>query len=257
VIASGEGFLTPSPGGVQGVTWRSCRSFEKDGLITRGLGCPCSYLSDADFHISACDHGAICVHGVRASAALRSDRTLQPRGWELRPSVRFACRGCARSQSSAQDRRSGAARHAPSARSASDCRKDPISPNQRQQRRRRLRIDPASWQPPSAPGDAGRMPGRCDRKMASSRTAMPTSGRIFHRQGWGRPTEVAYQQMKKRTARPRDWSEAEKRQLVKLVRDGMGTRAIAAALGRRANSVRMMAREMKLILRKKAKRPSG
>ena len=63
--------------------------------------------------------------------------------------------------------------------------------------------------------------------------------------------------MKKRTAKPRDWSDAEKRQLVKLVRDGIGTRAIAAALGRRANSVRMMAREMKLILRKKAKRPSG
>jgi transposase len=61
--------------------------------------------------------------------------------------------------------------------------------------------------------------------------------------------------MKKRTAKPRDWSDTEKRQLVKLVRDGISTRAIAAALGRRANSVRMMAREMKLILRKKARRP--
>ena len=63
--------------------------------------------------------------------------------------------------------------------------------------------------------------------------------------------------MKKRIAKPRDWSDAEKRQLVKLVRDGMNTRAIAAALGRRAGSVRMMAREMKLILRKKAKKAAG
>jgi DNA-binding NarL/FixJ family response regulator len=69
------------------------------------------------------------------------------------------------------------------------------------------------------------------------------------------PTEAAYQQMKYRTAKPRDWSDAEKRQLAKLVRDGMSTRAISAALGRRASSVKMMAREMKLILRKKAKRP--
>jgi transposase-like protein len=63
--------------------------------------------------------------------------------------------------------------------------------------------------------------------------------------------------MKKRTAKPRDWSEAEKQQLVMLVRGGMSTRAISGALGRRASSVRMMAREMKLILRKKAMRPSG
>jgi len=95
---------------------------------------------------------------------------------------------------------------------------------------------------------------------AQRRSFLDTRGRltppIVRRRGWGPPTEAAYQQMKKRTARPRDWSETEKQHLVMLVRGGMSTRAISKALGRRASSVRMMAREMKLILRKKAKRPS-
>ena len=38
--------------------------------------------------------------------------------------------------------------------------------------------------------------------------------------------------MKKRTAKPRDWSEAEKQHLVMLVRGGMSTRAISNALPR-------------------------
>ena len=70
------------------------------------------------------------------------------------------------------------------------------------------------------------------------------------------PTEAALPRNEETNRQPRDCSDAEKRQLVTLVRDGISIRAIAAALGRRANFVRMMAQEMKLILRKKAKRPS-
>jgi hypothetical protein len=88
---------------------------------------------------------------LAASAAPTCGLISNRPGWALRPSVRCACKGCARSQSSTRDQRSIAARRAPSAGWASDCPKGPKSPNQRQQRRRRLRIDPASWQPPSAP----------------------------------------------------------------------------------------------------------
>src|ERR1700752_3259348 len=79
--------------------------------------------------------------------------------------------------------------------------------------------------------------------------------RTLSQRGWDQ-LKRPYQEMKKRTAKPRDCSDAEKRQLVTLVRDGISIRAIAAALGRRANFVRMMAQEMKLINRKKGKRPS-
>jgi len=84
-------------------------------------------------------------------AASEAPTCFDPARRKLRPSVRCAYRGCARSQVSTPDQRSDAARRAPSAGWVSDCPKRPISPDQRQQRRRCLRIDPASWQPPSAP----------------------------------------------------------------------------------------------------------
>jgi transposase len=52
----------------------------------------------------------------------------------------------------------------------------------------------------------------------------------------------------------KDWSELEKRRLAWLVRRGKSTRQISAALDRRIGSVKKMALEMKLVLRKKAKK---
>ena len=60
--------------------------------------------------------------------------------------------------------------------------------------------------------------------------------------------------MKKRIVKPKDWSDSERRQLAKLVREGVSTRNISAALGRRVGAIRKMAGEMKLVLRKKAKK---
>jgi transposase-like protein len=58
--------------------------------------------------------------------------------------------------------------------------------------------------------------------------------------------------MKPATAetKPRTWTEEEKRQLVKLVRNGAGTREISAKLGRYAKSVKETARAMGLLLKK-------
>jgi hypothetical protein len=60
--------------------------------------------------------------------------------------------------------------------------------------------------------------------------------------------------VKKRTAEPKDWSDSEKRQLAKLVREGVSGRNISAALGLRIASVKKMAGEMRLVLRKEAKK---
>jgi transposase-like protein len=50
--------------------------------------------------------------------------------------------------------------------------------------------------------------------------------------------------------KPKSWTEAEKRQLVKLVRDGNRTAQISAKLGRYAGSVNRMARAMGLLPKK-------
>jgi hypothetical protein len=51
-------------------------------------------------------------------------------------------------------------------------------------------------------------------------------------------------------SKPKIWTEAEKQQLAKLVRRGARAPEIIVALGRHAGSVRKMAREMKLLLKK-------
>ena len=51
-------------------------------------------------------------------------------------------------------------------------------------------------------------------------------------------------------AKPKTWTEAERRQLTKLVREGARTLEISAKLGRYARSVKQMARAMGLLLRK-------
>src|SRR6266480_1774356 len=48
--------------------------------------------------------------------------------------------------------------------------------------------------------------------------------------------------------KPKTWTEAEKQQLAKLVRDGAGTREISTKLGRYARSVKETARAMGLLL---------
>ena len=48
--------------------------------------------------------------------------------------------------------------------------------------------------------------------------------------------------------KPKEWTEAEKQALVRLVRDGAGTAEIKAKLGRHAGSVKHMARELNLVL---------
>jgi transposase-like protein len=61
---------------------------------------------------------------------------------------------------------------------------------------------------------------------------------------------IAMKSPVKPATRPKAWSEAEKRQLVKLIRDGARTPEIAARLGRHAGSVKLMARAMGLLLKK-------
>ena len=50
--------------------------------------------------------------------------------------------------------------------------------------------------------------------------------------------------------KPTSWTENEKRELARLVRSGASTREISAKLGRYARSIRLMAKEMKLLLKK-------
>jgi transposase len=50
--------------------------------------------------------------------------------------------------------------------------------------------------------------------------------------------------------RPKAWTEVEKQQLVKLVRNGTRTAQISAKLGRYAGSVKQMARAMGLLLKR-------
>src|SRR5262249_34481086 len=51
-------------------------------------------------------------------------------------------------------------------------------------------------------------------------------------------------------AKPKEWTDAEKRALVRLVRKGCGVTIISEQLGRYARSVRRMARELGLAVRK-------
>ena len=51
-------------------------------------------------------------------------------------------------------------------------------------------------------------------------------------------------------AKPKIWTETEKRLLARLVPRGAGAAEISKELGRYAGSVRCMAREMKLLLKK-------
>jgi hypothetical protein len=55
----------------------------------------------------------------------------------------------------------------------------------------------------------------------------------------------------KHTARPKEWTDSEKQRLAILVRRGADASEISRDLGRHAASVRQMAREMKLVLRKR------
>jgi transposase-like protein len=50
--------------------------------------------------------------------------------------------------------------------------------------------------------------------------------------------------------KPKEWTEAEKQALVRLVRDGASVSEIKAKLKRHAGSVRRMARKMSLVLKK-------
>jgi hypothetical protein len=50
--------------------------------------------------------------------------------------------------------------------------------------------------------------------------------------------------------KPKEWTEAEKQALIRLVRDGAGVPEIKAKLRRHAGSVKRMAREMNLVLEK-------
>ena len=49
--------------------------------------------------------------------------------------------------------------------------------------------------------------------------------------------------------KPKEWTEAEKQALVRLVRNGAAMQEIRAKLKRHAGSLRRMAREMKLVLK--------
>ncbi|MGY8661305.1 hypothetical protein Q3C01_02900 [Bradyrhizobium sp. UFLA05-109] len=53
-----------------------------------------------------------------------------------------------------------------------------------------------------------------------------------------------------KTPKPKQWTELEVRQLVKLARRGVGASKIAAELGRHAGSVRRMARTVGILLKK-------
>jgi len=61
--------------------------------------------------------------------------------------------------------------------------------------------------------------------------------------------------MKKQPPKPKDWTNSEKLELARLAREGIDAREIAVTLGRHIASVRKMAREMKLVLKKAPKRP--
>jgi hypothetical protein len=50
--------------------------------------------------------------------------------------------------------------------------------------------------------------------------------------------------------KPKEWTEAEVRRLIKLARDGAGVSRIAVELGRHAGSVRRMARSIGMLLKK-------
>jgi hypothetical protein len=50
--------------------------------------------------------------------------------------------------------------------------------------------------------------------------------------------------------KPKEWTDVEKQALVRLVRDGAGVQEIKAKLKRHAGSVKRMAREMNLVLKK-------
>ena len=50
--------------------------------------------------------------------------------------------------------------------------------------------------------------------------------------------------------KPKDWTEAEKRALIRLVRDGAPMREITAKLKRHVGSVRRMARAMNLTIKR-------
>jgi transposase-like protein len=56
----------------------------------------------------------------------------------------------------------------------------------------------------------------------------------------------------KPVARPKGWTEEEKQRLARLAKQGVAASEIAATLGRHTTSVRRMARDMKLLLRKEA-----
>jgi hypothetical protein len=60
-----------------------------------------------------------------------------------------------------------------------------------------------------------------------------------------------------RVSKPKAWSESEKRQLALFVRKGSSAQEISAALNRRAGSIKKMAQEMKLVVRKKAKKTAS
>jgi hypothetical protein len=51
-------------------------------------------------------------------------------------------------------------------------------------------------------------------------------------------------------SKPKEWTEAEKQALVRLVRDGAPMRKIKTKLKRHAESVRRMARTMNLAVKK-------
>ena len=50
--------------------------------------------------------------------------------------------------------------------------------------------------------------------------------------------------------KPKEWTEAEKKALVRLVRKGAAMAEIRTKLKRHAGSLKRMAREMKLLLKK-------
>ena len=50
--------------------------------------------------------------------------------------------------------------------------------------------------------------------------------------------------------KPKTWTDAEKRQLATLAKRGAGVSKISAELGRYTKSVKLMAREMGLLLKK-------
>jgi transposase-like protein len=53
-----------------------------------------------------------------------------------------------------------------------------------------------------------------------------------------------------KSQKPKTWTDSEKRQLAKLAKRGAGVSKISTELGRYARSVKLMAREMGLMLKK-------